>query len=510
MPLRSASPSPTGSGLSELLFLTGITKAFPGVQAIKHADLNVRPGEIHALVGENGAGKSTLIKVVTGAHAPDSGQIKIDGREIRITDPTVAYRAGVAAIYQEFNLVPAQSIRANLFLGREKGKWGVINEVSERTASNEIFTRLGVNLDSEIPAGELSIAHQQLVEIARALLTNTRLLIMDEPTAALSPREVEKLFAILLDLRAAGHGIIFISHRLDEVFQIADRVTVMRDGATIGCWPITSDSTGLTRTELIEQMVGRPLEQEFPKISHEIGKPLLSVKDLAGGRVHDVSFSVRRGEVLGIAGLVGAGRSDVARLIFGADKLSTGEIFYDGKRISIDSPRDAINQGICLLTEDRKRQGLVLDLSALENVSLPNLNQWSRWGWISRPCERDCFDHFVDSLNIKLANPHQKARHLSGGNQQKLLIARWLENDAQVILFDEPTRGIDVGAKYEMYLLINELAARGKAIVVISSELPEIIGMSDRILVMHEGRISGEITDVTATTQAQIMELAVG
>jgi len=293
---------------------------------------------------------------------------------------------------------------------------------------------------------------------------------------------------------------------LDEVFQIADRITVMRDGATIGTWP----AADLTRGDLIKQMVGRPLEQEFPKVAAQIGEELLTVKNLTGGRVDGVSFSLRRGEVLGLAGLVGAGRTDVARLIFGADPLVSGRIYRNGLPVTISSPRDAIEQGICLLTEDRQGQGLILGLSALENLSLPNLRQFSRRGWLDQSAELSRFKQFVSSLKIRLSSPRQLAGHLSGGNQQKLLIARWLENDAQVIIFDEPTRGIDVGAKYEMYLLINELAARGKAIIVISSELPEILGISDRILVMHEGRVSGEITDLTTATQAQIMELAVG
>ena len=501
-----SSPSPAPSGQPELLRMTGITKGFPGVQAISRGDLTVLSGEIHALVGENGAGKSTLIKVVTGAHTPDRGRVEVGGREIKNSNPNAAYRAGVGVIYQELSLVPALSVRANLFLGRERGRFGGLDATAERAAAIEQFSRLGVDIDPDQPVGELSIARQQLVEIARALLANSRLLIMDEPTAALTPREVGKLFGILASLRSAGHGILFISHRLDEVFQIADRITVMRDGATIGTWP----AADLTRGDLIKQMVGRPLEQEFPKVAAQIGEELLTVKNLTGGRVDGVSFSLRRGEVLGLAGLVGAGRTDVARLIFGADPLVSGRIYRNGLPVTISSPRDAIEQGICLLTEDRQGQGLILGLSALENLSLPNLRQFSRRGWLDQSAELSRFKQFVSSLKIRLSSPRQLAGHLSGGNQQKLLIARWLENDAQVIIFDEPTRGIDVGAKYEMYLLINELAARGKAIIVISSELPEILGISDRILVMHEGRVSGEITDLTTATQAQIMELAVG
>lgn len=488
-----------------VLTMSGIVKSFPGVKAIRSAEIDVRPGEIHALVGENGAGKSTLIKIITGAHPPDSGQVVISGRRIDSFNPDTAYRSGVAAIYQEFNLVPALSVRENLWLGRERQRRGVIDTRYERQQTADVFERLGVSIDPEAPVGSLTIASQQLVEIARSLLTEMSLLVMDEPTAALTPREVASLFSILTDLRGSGHGILFISHRLDEVFRIADRITVMRDGATLGTWP-----TGeLPRNRLIELMVGRSLDQEFPKTVVPRGEAILAVKNISSRQVKNISFQVHRGEILGLAGLVGAGRTDVARLIFGADRLEHGEIHLCGKPVRINSPRDAIGHGICLLTEDRKNQGLVLDLSARENFSLPNLDRLSRRGWIDGNRELFRLEQFVQSLKIRLSGPEQPARHLSGGNQQKLLVARWLERDSRVIIFDEPTRGIDVGAKYEMYLLMGELAARGKAIIVISSELPEVIGISDRILVMHEGRISGEITDVASATQAQIMELAV-
>jgi ribose transport system ATP-binding protein len=375
----------------------------------------------------------------------------------------------------------------------------------ERERTRTVFERLGVEIDPETPIRDLTVAQQQLVETARALLADARLLIMDEPTAALTPREVERLFAILDELRRSGHGILFISHRLNEVLAIANRVTVMRDGVTLGTWPTAE----LTRERLIEQMVGRSLDQEFPKAPAAVGDVLLAVHDLRGGRVRGASFELRRGEVLGIAGLVGAGRTDLARLIFGADRPTGGEIQLDGQAVTIRSPRDAIRNGICLLTEDRKGQGLVLGLSARENFALPNLAHWSARGWIHQRDEDRAFLRYVESLRIRIAGPEQRAQHLSGGNQQKLLVARWLEQAARVVIFDEPTRGIDVGAKYEMYLLMNELAARGKAIVMISSELPEILGMSDRVLVMHDGRVTGELHDVRAASQEQILALAV-
>jgi len=348
------------------------------------------------------------------------------------------------------------------------------------------------------------VAQQQLVEIGRALRADARLLIMDEPTATLAPREVDRLFAILADLKNAGRGILFVTHRIDEIFRIADRVTIMRDGVTLGTWPVAD----LVRDRLIELMVGRPLDEEFPKARAVTEDVVLEVRDLWGGPVRGASLQVRRGEVVGIAGLVGSGRTELARLIFGADVAAGGTVLLNGSPVVIRSPRDAIEHGICLLTEDRKTQGLLLGLSAQENFALPNLDRWSRHGWIDVGTEREAFLHAVEGLRIRVTGPDQRAEHLSGGNQQKLLVARWLERHAQVVIFDEPTRGIDVGAKYEMYLLINELVAQGAAVVMISSELPEILGMSDRIIVMHDGRITGELPDASRATQEQVMELA--
>lgn len=489
-----------------LLHLSGVTKAFPGVLALRGADLDVLPGEIHALVGENGAGKSTLIKVATGAHAPDDGEVFFDGEAVRLAGPLDAQRRGLAAIYQEFTLVPALTVRENLFLGREPVRYGRIDRGEETRRTREIFADLSIPIEPEMRAGQLTVAQQQLVETARALLADAQLLIMDEPTAALTPGEVDRLFEILQRLRAERRGILFISHRLDEVLRIADRVTVMRDGETLGTWP----AADLTRDRLIELMVGRSLEQEFPKQAAEKGEVLLDVRGLTGRVVREASFQVRSGEVLGLAGLVGAGRTELARLIFGADRPSRGEIRLANEVVDVRNPRDAIHHGIGLLTEDRKAHGLVLGLSAQENFALPNLDHWSRHGWIDAGAEEVAFSRYVKSLQIRVAGPEQRAGNLSGGNQQKLLVARWLENDARVLIFDEPTRGIDVGAKYEMYLLINELASRGKAIIMISSELEEILGMSDRVLVMHEGRIRGELTDMAAATSEAIMRLAVG
>ncbi len=486
--------------------MRGITKSFPGVRALKGIDLDLSEGEVLALLGENGAGKSTLIKVLGGAHTPEEGTIEIHGRSVSIANPIDSQHAGIGIIYQEFNLVPELTVRENIFLGQEGGTIRWIQARSEHQRARQLFERLSVPIDPEARCGSLTVAQQQIVEIAKALSQDARIIVMDEPSAALTLKEVDSLFAIIGELKAQGIGIIYISHRLDEIFQIADRVTVLRDGGYVGTEPIET----LTRDTMIEMMVGRSIEDEFPKEKAAIGEERLIARNLARGRaVKDVSLSVRRGEVLGLTGLVGAGRTETARLIFGADRSERGEVELDGKRLTINHPRDAIAAGICLLTEDRKSQGLVLAQTCLENFGLPNVMAFTRFGLLQHRQEQSAFASHVDSLQIKLTDQDQLAGTLSGGNQQKIVLAKWLERDADVIIFDEPTRGIDVGAKYEIYLLINRLAAQGKAILMISSELPEILGMSDRILVMHEGRVTGEITDVASATQEQVMNLAI-
>ncbi len=485
--------------------MTAIEKSFPGVRALSGVDLTLQHGEVLALMGENGAGKSTLIKMLGGAHQPDAGSISIEGIPVRLSDPAAALQAGIGVIYQEFNLIPALNAWDNIFLGRERSGLFVA-KTDERRRATELFQRLGVDIPLDVPARQLSVAQQQLVEIAKALSQNARILVMDEPSAALLPQEVQKLFAIIRDLKAQGIGIIYISHRLDEIFDIADSITILRDGQYVGHAP----STEMTRQQMIEMMVGRSIENEFPKRPATIGDVRLKVSHLSRGTaVRDVSFGVCRGEVLGLTGLVGAGRTELVRLIFGADKAEAGEVTLDGKPLRIGSPRDAIKAGICLLTEDRKSQGLVLGLSVRENFGLPNLAEFSQFGMVSRRNERDALTGYVDSLSIRISHDEQLAKNLSGGNQQKVVLAKWLQQNAEILIFDEPTRGIDVGAKHEIYQLMNSLASAGKAIIMISSELPEVIGMSDRILVMHEGRLTGEVTDVTQATQEQIMELAI-
>ena len=486
--------------------LVGIHKAFPGVRAIRAANLSALPGEIHALVGENGAGKSTLIKVITGAHRPDGGELELFGAPAVLASPAAGLRAGVAAIYQELALVPAMSVRDNLFLGREPAHAGIVDRAAETRRARAVLSRLGMALDLDAEVRTLGVAQQQFVEIAKALLREARVLILDEPTAALSGHEAERLFAVLGELRRAGIAVLYISHRLEEVLRLADQTTIMRDGETLGTWP----AGALTREEIIERMVGRPLTDEYPpRGGATIGDELLRVEALAGGAVKGVSFTLRRGEVLGLAGLVGAGRTELARLVFGADRRSGGTVRLAGRRLALASPRYAIRAGICLLTEDRKAQGLLLGRSALENFALPNLGRWSRWGWLRLGVERAAFARHVAALGLRVSGERQTAGQLSGGNQQKLLLARWLETESEVVIFDEPTRGVDVGARYDIYVLIHELARRGKAILIISSELPEVLGVCDRILVMREGRVTGEITNVAGATQERLLELAV-
>ena len=488
-----------------LLEMRGISKSYPGVRAIRNIDLQLRRGEILALLGENGAGKSTLIKILGGAHATDSGEVLLDGKRFELNSPAASARAGIAVIYQELNLVPQLTPWENIFLGQERS-WGWTERTAERDRAAALLQQLGQPLDLDARCGDLSIAQQQVVEIAKSLARQARILVLDEPTAALTPQEVDRLLNLVRRLRDDGIGIIYISHRLDEIFKLADRIVVLRDGEQVAM----GETQQWTRSSLIGAMVGRELDQEYPPRESVLGEVRLEVSQLS--RLPDLqpcSFTIRRGEILGLTGLVGSGRTELARLLAGADRATGGNVRLDGRPLQIRSPRDAINAGICLLTEDRKHQGLVLSATVQENFSLPNLSHFSRGGVILRELEQMRCREYAERLKIRLDLLDAPASQLSGGNQQKVVLAKWLQRNVEVLIFDEPTRGIDVGAKYEIYLLLNELARQGKSILMISSELPEVLGMSDRIIVMHAGRITGEISNPRQATQEQLMQLAV-
>jgi ribose transport system ATP-binding protein len=488
------------SAQTPLLGLRGITKAFPGVQALKGVDLDVGAGEVHAVVGENGAGKSTLMKIVAGVYAADAGAVLLDGQPTDVDSPRRALERGISMIHQELNLVPNLSVAENVFLGRAPTRGGLVDWRRLDADADALATRLGISLDVRARVEHLSVARQQMVEIAKALSLDARVIIMDEPTSALTDRETEALFGIIARLKAHGVAVVYISHRLDEIFRVADRVTVLRDGQLVGTLPISEASP----TRLIGMMVGRELTTLFPKEPVEIGEPVLEVRGLRrAGVLEDISFVLRRREILGLAGLVGAGRTELVRALFGADPLDAGEILIGGKRVRIRSPRDAIRLGIGFVTEDRKLQGLVLGMTVRENVSLASLRRIVRLGaLLDLGRERRLAVDLVDRLGVRTPSVEQEVANLSGGNQQKLVVAKWLATGPRILILDEPTRGIDVGAKAEVHALMSRLAGEGVSILMISSELPEILGMSDRILVMRQGRISGEFSREQASQEA--------
>ena len=490
-----------------LLRLGSIHKRFPGVHALKGIDFELETGECVALLGENGAGKSTLIKVLGGALQPDEGTLEIEGEFRNFLKPTDSLDAGIAIIYQEFNLVPGLSAAENIFLGMEPNDFGWVRKGEQAERTRDAFSRIGANIQPEELCENLTVAEKQLVEIAKALMRDARILIMDEPSAALTKKEVEQLYLLVDELKRKEIAVVYVSHRLEEVERLADRAVVMRDGEKVG--ELSRD--GLERRKIIELMVGRSMDQEFPEEERKPGRVRLQVSGLTRGKkVRDVSLEIKAGEILALTGLVGAGRTETARLLFGADKKEHGQVELDGEILDLKSPRDAIEKGICLLTEDRKDQGLILDLSVQDNFGLPNLTRFSDFGWIDQDRERNSFLGYVSKIMIKISGEEQLAAQLSGGNQQKVVLAKWLERNAEILIFDEPTRGIDVGAKFEIYQWMNQLVGEGKGILMISSELPEVLGMSDRILVMKEGEVMGEIQNHPGLTQESLMALAMG
>lgn len=493
--------------MADLLKMEGISKSFSGVRVLDKVQLSLQAGEVHALMGENGAGKSTLMKILSGIYTMDEGIIQIQGTEQVMSSPKAAQDLGVAIIHQELNMIPYLSVMENLFLGRELkyGRTGIVNWAKMRTESRKYLSQLGLEISPDTLAGELSVGQQQMVEIAKALSMQAKILVLDEPTAALTKREIEKLFKVIENLKAQNVGMIYISHRMGEIFQISDRITVLRDGRYIG----TRETRETSMDELVKMMVGREIKELFPKTETTVGEERLRVEGLSqSGKLEDISFSLRSGEILGIAGLMGAGRTELVKAIFGVESCS-GKIYVNNQAVDIKNPRDAIRSGIALVTEDRKGEGLVLGLSVRENLSLPNLRSLSRFGFISQRKEQEFVDNGIEKLHVKAHHPNQKVGSLSGGNQQKVVMGKWLATQPKVLILDEPTRGVDIGAKREIYSLMNELVQEGVAILMISSELSEVLGMSDRVLVMHEGRVTGEFLREDAT-QENIMHAATG
>ena len=488
-----------------LLSMKGITKRYPGVTALDSVDFDLLQGEVHCLVGENGAGKSTLMKILGGAVEKDEGTISVEDTPVSITSPSEALSFGIGVIYQDFKLVNELSVAENIALGQEplRKPFGIIDRDVMHRRAKEVLNGLGESLDTKARVGSLSVAKRQIVEIAKTLARKVRILVMDEPSASLTEQEIQNLFAVIRRMKAEGVGVIYISHRLDEIFQIGDRVTVLRDGKHVETGPVSA----VDRRTLIRWMVGRELEQEFPRVSLERGKEMLTVEHLEAEGVHDISLTVSRGEILGIAGLVGAGRSELAHVIFGATPRISGSMLLDGKPYAPTSPRDAIDAGVGLLTEDRNRFGLLTQMNVRENISLSNLKSVLRGMTIDRPKESSAAQGFVSQLLIKTPSVETSVEALSGGNRQKVVLARWLFTHSRLLIFDEPTAGIDVGAKYEIYSLMNDLAAKGIGVVIISSDLPELLGMCTRIAVMCEGRITG-ILPGNEATQESVLALA--
>ncbi|TYP76710.1 sugar ABC transporter ATP-binding protein [Paenibacillus methanolicus] len=493
---------------AQLLEMKGIEKSFSDVKVLHQAEFSLERGEVHALMGENGAGKSTLMKILNGIYAKDGGTVKIKGDLKALATPSAAQQLGIVMIHQELNLIPHLTVMENIFLGREYtfGPTTLIDWRKMKRESMRYLSQLGLAISPDTIVGELSVGQQQMIEIAKALSMNTEILVLDEPTAALTDREIDALFDVIASLKKQGVGMIYISHRMEEIFRICDRITVMRDGRYVG----TENVQETSMDHIVKMMVGREIKDRFPKVAIKFGPEKLKVSGLSQkGKLHDISFSIRAGEIVGLAGLMGAGRTELAKALFGVDSIDRGTISVDGKPIAVRKPIDAIRAGIALVTEDRKDEGLLLPMSINDNLSMPNLAKISNLGFLSGAKERQLSDTMISKLHIKASGSSQAVGSLSGGNQQKVVIGKWLATNPQVFILDEPTRGVDIGAKKEIYDLMNQLAADGVAILMISSELPEVLGMSDRILVMHEGKITGEFTQQEAT-QEKIMVCATG
>ena len=489
-----------------ILTMKGIDKSFPGVHALDHVDLEVRKGEVHALMGENGAGKSTLMKVLTGIYSKDEGTITFEGKEVEFTNPREAQDAGIVIVHQELNMLGHLTVAQNIFIGREFMKGKFIDDKKMNEEARKLFDQLGIDIDPTETMSRLTVGKQQMCEIAKAISHDAKVIIFDEPSAALTEAEIEELFKIIRDLRERQLGIVYISHRMDEIKVITDRVTVMRDGGYVGTL-ITKDCT---KEDIINMMVGRVIYED-PKTESQVAKDapvVLKVEHLNAGRmVQDVSFELRKGEILGFSGLMGAGRTETMRALFGADPKQSGDIYINGEKVDIKTPRDAVSHGIGYLSEDRKRFGIIVDKTVAENSTMATLNEYMKGLFIDKKKENEVAQKYVDILKTKTPGVDQLVVNLSGGNQQKVVIAKWLVRNCDILIFDEPTRGIDVGAKSEIYHLMNELVAEGKSIIMVSSEMTEILRMSDRIVIMCEGRKTGELGNEEAT-QERIMHAA--
>lgn len=491
--------------MEKLLELKGVTKRFPGVVALDHIDMDLYPGEVHVILGENGAGKSTLMKVLSGAYQADEGEVILEGKRIARNSPLLAEAMGIQMIYQELNLVPELSIQENIFLGHEWRKGIFKDQAAMYQKTRELLEGLGIRENPDTPVGDLGVGTRQMIEIAKALSKNAKIIVFDEPTSSLSSSEIQELFRIIRELRTKGVGMFYISHHLEETFEIGDRVSIMRDGKLIR----TADAEDMSMEEIIEGIAGRVIEVLYPHEPKQPGKPLLEIRGLEGERFHQIDMTIRAGEIVGLAGLVGAGRSEIARAVFGIDRYTAGEVLLNGKKVPGGNPGKAVKLGLCLLPEDRKTEGLALSLNIRENVTVASLNDLYPKGIVREKKADRAVMEYVKSLDIATPSIEKYVQFLSGGTQQKVVIAKWLLSKSNVFIFDEPTRGIDVGAKTEIYKLMDSLIGQGAGILMISSDLPEVMGMSDRIYVLHNGVVRGEL-NAREASQSLIMKYAFG
>ena len=487
--------------------MRGIDKAFGTNQVLKNAGFELRDGEIHALMGENGAGKSTLMKILTGVYTRDAGTVRVDGQEVVYKSPQEAEKAGIVFIYQELNVLFDLTVEENLFMGKEITKrFGICDKGAMRQKAQEIMDKMGVNIPVNAVMSDLSVGQQQMVEICKALMVNAKVLIMDEPTAALTESETEVLFEVIESLKKKGVSIVYISHRMEEIFRLCDRITILRDGQYVG----TENICDITMDGVVQMMIGREIGERYPQRDVTIGEEVIRVEGLTHEKMfRDVSFSVRAGEVLGVSGLMGAGRTEIMQAIFGNLPVLSGKIFIEGKEVHIKNPKQAIKAGIGFITEDRKTEGLLLEKSIAENIELCNLGKVSQKSVLSKAKGESLVKRGIEEFRIRCFGPDHECHNLSGGNQQKVVLAKWIYTDPKILILDEPTRGVDIGAKKEIYSVINDMAAKGVAVIMVSSELPEVLGMSDRIMVVHEGRVTG-IIDGKTSDQAKVMTLATG